>query len=320
MNLPKTNCLFLKLVLCKLFFLVLIQNNIHAQCSSISIYAPSNSGSIVVSGHASAADIAEIIIFDEYWATVTSCNSTCAQEDAKTFSNLPSGVYNVKVILYDVVNNNWVWKCDKIESETVTTGSGCPTINVNTSVGQLTVTGYTQSSPTSHVKVFDSSWNLKGECWGTGCPSSSFTVTGLSSGNHHVIVDYYSPNTCSSYSGTHSVPAARISSNTEATLTEVEVSNKLPSSTVEDQPMELSKLMPNPVRDFLTVEIKSSAETNQLLRIYNMQGALVLQQPLQLFRGVNRVELNIADLPKGVYVLMPFGNVTQSNRTRFVKI
>ncbi|MEM1121502.1 MAG: T9SS type A sorting domain-containing protein [Bacteroidota bacterium] len=283
-------------------------------CTGITITG--GAGKITVVGYGSG--LSQIIVLDQSdYSQAYQCAYNCPNNFNEI--SLPAGTYFVKVVKYDSGYNE---ECTYQEYNiAVTSGSSCPNIAVNPGPGQLTVIGYTQSSPTSHVKVFNSSWGLEDECWGTGCPSGAFTVNGLAAGNYYVVVDYYNPSTCSSYFGTHSVSSsARVADNNTgygASPTKIPQHSKSNSSF--KQAVEFSRVMPNPATDFLTVQLHSSTELNTPLRIFNLQGKLVMEQPLQLTTGFNQVELTISDLPKGMYFLMPINGAAPSSRTKFLK-
>ena len=252
---------------------------------------------------------------------VASCYYTgCPNTGTAEFLFPNGGCFVVDVKLY---TQQYGWVCQETQYVTVEPGGGneCDNMTLTAlSSSSIKIDGF-PSGFFKAIQVFKTSNNqLVFECGfnGGNCTSSeaSQTVSGLAASTEYGVNGQLYTNTyqyvCTKYLTVTTHSSSRIQNNSEPNI-----------SISGDKNISISdpiKLMPNPARDFLTIEIKSSAEANQLLRIYNMQGALVLQQPLQLFRGVNRVELEIADLPKGVYVLMPFGNATQSNRTRFVKI
>lgn len=59
---------------------------------------------------------------------------------------------------------------------------------------------------------------------------------------------------------------------------------------------------PNPCENTLSVQVSSSQDKpNSTLRIFDMKGKLQKSQPMQVRNGINSVQLNTSDLPRGMY-------------------
>lgn len=59
---------------------------------------------------------------------------------------------------------------------------------------------------------------------------------------------------------------------------------------------------PNPASDAFTVEINSDERKNGIIRLYDLTGKLIFNQPILIDKGINSIYLN-ENLRKGVYVL-----------------
>jgi hypothetical protein len=71
---------------------------------------------------------------------------------------------------------------------------------------------------------------------------------------------------------------------------------------------DLSILYPNPARDKITIETRTSnVYDNMTVFIYNNQGQLIMQQPIQKAR----TEIDISNLDRGVYMVRVSGHAIQ---------
>ncbi len=59
----------------------------------------------------------------------------------------------------------------------------------------------------------------------------------------------------------------------------------------------------HPVEDLLELLVLTTGESEETLRIYQTDGKLVYEIPVELQQGFNEVKINLADLSRGVYVL-----------------
>lgn len=86
----------------------------------------------------------------------------------------------------------------------------------------------------------------------------------------------------------------------------------------EHRPIVIHRLFPNPAME--NIQVYFSAKADQVdMNIYNSQTQLVKKVPLQETTGFNRQEVDISDLPTGVYYLWMEGQ-TGKQPMRFVKI
>lgn len=90
--------------------------------------------------------------------------------------------------------------------------------------------------------------------------------------------------------------------------------------TVEKEVLDFQKIVPNPASNHIFVQVKS--ETSMLIdvEVYDARGLLLKSQSADLFDGINAVEIDIADLPGGFYLIkIPQMNGKHSTQ-RFVKV
>jgi len=83
----------------------------------------------------------------------------------------------------------------------------------------------------------------------------------------------------------------------------------------EKQTDEELKIYPNPCRDYLTIEFPQNKKNTTDISFYNMLGNLVMQEDNIT---TTRVQMNLAHLPQGYYLL----SVNQNEKTltgRFLK-
>jgi hypothetical protein len=62
---------------------------------------------------------------------------------------------------------------------------------------------------------------------------------------------------------------------------------------------------PNPVHESMTInlELEYFEGTDLSVQLLDLKGSIVKIQPISLDRGFNQIELNVEDLPMGVYTL-----------------
>ena len=69
---------------------------------------------------------------------------------------------------------------------------------------------------------------------------------------------------------------------------------------------------PNPATDVVTVNIHSKEGSSVYLQLYDVFGKLIMNQKSNIVKGKNLINLNISELPSGVY----FINITDSNTNK----
>ena len=78
--------------------------------------------------------------------------------------------------------------------------------------------------------------------------------------------------------------------------------------------------MPNPATNHIIVQVKSLTEMPIELELYDARGTLLKKQSVELFDGINTLEMDISELAGGFYfVKIPQIN-GQSSTQRFIKV
>jgi len=88
----------------------------------------------------------------------------------------------------------------------------------------------------------------------------------------------------------------------------------------EKELFDFQKLVPNPATNHIFVQIKSETATPIDIEIYDARGMLLKSQPAELFDGINGVEVNIANLPGGFYLVKIPQMKGRFSTKRFVKV
>ncbi len=74
---------------------------------------------------------------------------------------------------------------------------------------------------------------------------------------------------------------------------------------------------PNPAADLLQIDFESVNESeNFLISLIDLSGRQVIRQQVNSITGLNRIGLNVADLPRGVY----FAYLAGDRTTDYVKV
>ena len=81
----------------------------------------------------------------------------------------------------------------------------------------------------------------------------------------------------------------------------------------------IDNVMPNPASDYLFVKMISEKEETIDLQVFDARGVLQQSIPVNLYEGFNFKELNIADLPSGLYYVMIPQGQENSKVVKFVK-
>ncbi|MFK7772357.1 MAG: T9SS type A sorting domain-containing protein [Saprospiraceae bacterium] len=86
----------------------------------------------------------------------------------------------------------------------------------------------------------------------------------------------------------------------------------------KSEQLEIKNIYPNPVLTTLTIDFL--ADTDEVnIEIINIQGKVSIQKNRDIEKGFNQIQLNVNDLPKGIYFLK-INNGKQETRQRFVKM
>ena len=88
----------------------------------------------------------------------------------------------------------------------------------------------------------------------------------------------------------------------------------------EKELLDFQKIVPNPANNHIFVQVKSETEMEIDIEIYDARGMLLKTQPAELFDGINAVEVDIADLPGGFYLVKIPQLKGQYATKRFIKV
>jgi len=78
-------------------------------------------------------------------------------------------------------------------------------------------------------------------------------------------------------------------------------------------------VFPNPVKDVINLNINAQEQhSNAILMIANVTGKVVEQQQVDLLSGANALNINVSDMPTGVY-MVSIESETHQSVTKFVK-
>ena len=88
----------------------------------------------------------------------------------------------------------------------------------------------------------------------------------------------------------------------------------------ERELLDFQKIVPNPANNHIFVQIKSETEMAIDVEVYDARGVLLKTQPSELFDGINTIEMNIADLPGGFYLVKIPQLKGRYATKRFVKV
>ncbi len=76
------------------------------------------------------------------------------------------------------------------------------------------------------------------------------------------------------------------------------------TSIIDTQTFSVTKIYPNPVKDFLIVEMKSSVPGNVKISLFNILGTEVKKwDPYYLSKGDQKMTLDLSFIKTGVYIL-----------------
>lgn len=75
------------------------------------------------------------------------------------------------------------------------------------------------------------------------------------------------------------------------------------------------EIFPNPAKEIATISISSARAFESTVAVYNALGEVVYSKPVSLLEGKNKVEINLEQLPSGVYfATLKNGNASISKR------
>lgn len=98
----------------------------------------------------------------------------------------------------------------------------------------------------------------------------------------------------------------------------IRVLNQLPTGIAERPAFENTAVWPNPVEDMLNLTFNTTLNGNVPMSIIDLNGRVASSTNIRVAGGGNRVEVPVADLAQGMYLLR-FGNDENAVSFRFVK-
>lgn len=84
--------------------------------------------------------------------------------------------------------------------------------------------------------------------------------------------------------------------------------------------VELDKVFPNPAEDFIQISVNSGVAKTIQLHVLDIQGKIVKQKNIGISEGENFLEMDINQLPAGIYFLRIPALIGKEKGVRFVKI
>ena len=189
----------------------------------------------------------------------------------------------------------------------------CADVSISTAAGAILVGGI-DGAPVTSVQVFNASWITVFSCF-ADCDSPTQTIN-VPGGDYIVYVKYYSDTyqlICQA-DGIYSVPVAITADNEVPPILETQKSvNKSPFA----QKYGLFDVFPNPAQDQLFIDFSAFDGESIQLYMIDAKGAFAIE-PLNLIASETHQELDISQVPTGIYQLMIRTSTGQSSTQRVV--
>ncbi|MCB0642348.1 MAG: T9SS type A sorting domain-containing protein [Phaeodactylibacter sp.] len=181
-------------------------------------------------------------------------------------------------------------------------------VRLNTFAGSPSAFGFQLVSEFDSNHTTTNSWSN---------PSSNAKIVGLGGRDYaeHVspsptnefTVDWTAPATGSGsitfYSGGNGVNGNNMSSGDGAAIKSLTLTESTTSTFFAPNPIEDIRIYPNPVADWLQLQLKSGTSTELELRLFDVEGKQVLQQVVSTLDGRLAQPVHLAHLPEGLYFL-----------------
>ena len=90
--------------------------------------------------------------------------------------------------------------------------------------------------------------------------------------------------------------------------------------TIDRESVTFDKLIPNPANEYIFASIFSPSEKEVEIQIMDARGVLVKSKVVGVHKGSNTIEMNIAELPSGFYMMYVLNASTKKSMLRFVKV
>ena len=197
---------------------------------------------------------------------------------------------NELVFLSEKVNAIFVEALNCLETPTPPTG--CNAIAITPGSGQITIAGF--SAPHVLIKVFRPNWTVAYECL-DNC-ANPLTVTGLSTGTHHLQIKLIN-------SGWGEICYL------EQDVNVTSFGGGMPLKFTNDrQRLTFDRIYPIPAKYFVTMDVYSREVQPAVLQFYDATGRLVHSMKVNLEEGPNEIWLDVSDWKSGAYNVIGLGN------------
>lgn len=206
-----------------------------------------------------------------------------------------------------------------IPAGTAIAGVFCPNISLSINA---TATGTAAYSFTGNTGNFQFVWS-----WGDGTPDSTdpypthFYANG---GPYNLCLTVYvggcTDTSCDSVSVDDNgiYTGMILEENYARSGFTIRVLNQMPTSIADRPAFENTAVWPNPVEDMLNLTFNTTLNGNVPMSIIDLNGRVASSTNIRIATGGNRVEVPVADLAQGMYLLR-FGNDENAVSFRFVK-
>ncbi len=277
-----------------------------SNCSTISVI-PSTS-SLKVKGL--IAPVATVQIFNNSWATIFNQTFTNSP-DSITVSNLPQGVYHLKVSFY---SSSWSPICDRMIDATVgnapppppppppTGGGNCSTIVITATTSGVRLTGI--SAPVAAVQIFRSNWTTAFNQVYTNSPGT--VNVPLSNGSYIVKVAFNNANWTNICEKLQDVVVPGTTTGAAIDFTTRTAGTPATEQVIIADPTVLKRMTvaPNPFSNAMRVTIGSDKNENATITVMDLAGRIVYKKAVTLQKGVNTIPLTgLGNFKAGSYWL-----------------
>jgi len=309
--------------------------NYDIDCNNVAF--SSTNGGITITGLGSAP-ISRVLIFNDDWATVFSCNNNC--NPTETVS-LAEGTYRIYIKFY---NDNWVEQCARNE-EIVVGGGGPPSssgidleLSIEADVDEyiqyenMTYTLTLENNGSESASNITVNFPLPDETSYTSYSSSSgdyiawdgdWEVGNLGAGQTAVLqlVAFTLTHEVSIYAFAQVIEmdGEDVDSNPDNNNSSIPVEDDEAGISLEAEDrsgeavdvllaqnrlLTIQKLFPLPASDEINLQISSNAAADLKFSVFNNLGVLQQTHSIQVDEGFNSIELNIEELPSGMYYIL----------------
>jgi hypothetical protein len=87
-----------------------------------------------------------------------------------------------------------------------------------------------------------------------------------------------------------------------------------------DKGFNIASVFPSPTQDEVTVQFNTTTSEERIrLRVTDIMGRLLLEQPIEAQKGLNTTTLSLANLPAGMYLISLDNGTVLSTPVRVMK-